>query len=167
MIRSLAPRRAISFMVTLNWASQSEREPSMLRRASLLVPLVLLLGRPGQTEAGPVMIPVNTTMANANGMLSVTVDFTINTGTTAKPTTPRATSPLAEASPPTAGGAPPAPALVMRRWIDGNESAGNVHELRSGTILIRVTRRESRNCRCIPDEGRPALVAANAQSQTK
>jgi hypothetical protein len=52
----------------------------MLRRALLLMPLVLLLGRPGQIEAGPVMIPVNTTMANANGMLSVTADFTINTG---------------------------------------------------------------------------------------
>ncbi len=47
----------------------------MLRRASLLVPLVLLLGRPGQAEAGPVMIPVNTTMANANGMLNVTTAF--------------------------------------------------------------------------------------------
>jgi hypothetical protein len=86
MTRSLAPRRSISFMVTLNWASQSKGEPSMLRRALLLVPLVLLLGQPGQAEGGPLMIPVNTTMADANGTLGVTADFTINTGTTADPT---------------------------------------------------------------------------------
>jgi hypothetical protein len=59
----------------------------MLRRALMLVPLVLLLERPGQAEAGPVMISVNTTMANANGLLDATADFTIDTGTTATPTT--------------------------------------------------------------------------------
>jgi hypothetical protein len=59
----------------------------MLRLALLVVPLVLLLGRPRQAEAGPVTIPVNTTMANANGTLGVTADFTINTGTTAAPRT--------------------------------------------------------------------------------
>ncbi|HEV3310446.1 MAG TPA: hypothetical protein VG815_08005 [Chloroflexota bacterium] len=59
----------------------------MLRRALLLVPLVLFLGRPRQAEAGPVMISVNTTMAKANGMLDATASFTINTGTTATPTT--------------------------------------------------------------------------------
>lgn len=59
----------------------------MPRRALLLVPLVALLGRPGQAKAGPLTIAVNTTMANANGMLSATAAFTIDTGTTATPTT--------------------------------------------------------------------------------
>jgi hypothetical protein len=59
----------------------------MLGRALLFLALALLLVRPGQAEAGPVMINVNTTMANANGMLDATANFTIDTGTTATPTT--------------------------------------------------------------------------------
>ena len=59
----------------------------MLHRTLLLVLLVRLLARPGEAEAGPVMISVNTTMANANGTLDVTAGFSINTGTTASPTT--------------------------------------------------------------------------------
>ena len=59
----------------------------MLHRTLLLVLLVRLPARPGEAEAGPVMISVNTTMANANGTLDVTAGFSINTGTTASPTT--------------------------------------------------------------------------------
>ena len=59
----------------------------MHRCALVSVSLFQLLGWLGQAKAGPIMISVNTTKADDNGVLNVATGFTIDTGTNAKPAT--------------------------------------------------------------------------------